>query len=97
MAKNATPEIEVPSSYNWRTSDQDEINRRRARAQSEAFRIANTDARHPIFSNFRVQSGSGLSYSVEVRDLGQRQFAYRFALSTGLWRALPAHPCLSSG
>src|SRR5437773_7337955 len=75
MARKASQQIEVPSPHNWRTTDQDEINRRRARAQTEDFRITNTDARHPIFSNFRVQSGSGLTYSVEVRDLGQRQFA----------------------
>src|SRR5205809_5694116 len=75
MARKASQEIEVPSPHNWRTTDQDEINRRRARAQTEEFRIANTDARHAIFSNFRVRSGSGLTYSVEVRDVRQRQFA----------------------
>src|SRR6058998_2781072 len=75
MAKSASPTIEVPSPHNWRTTDQDEINRRRARAQTEEFRISNTDARYPIFSNFRVQSGSGLTYSVEIRDVRQRQFA----------------------
>src|SRR5437867_12799881 len=75
MARKASQEIEVPSPHNWRTTDQDEINRRRVRAQTEEFRIANTDPRHPIFSNFRVQSGSGLTYSVEIREVGQRQFA----------------------
>src|SRR5881628_3767050 len=75
MAKRASPTIEAPSPHNWRTTDQDEINRRRARAQTEDFRISNSDARHPIFSNFRVQSGSGLTYSVEIRDVRQRQFA----------------------
>src|SRR5205085_12093813 len=75
MAKKASPGIEVPSIHNWRTTDQDEINRRRFRAQTEDFQISNTDPRHPIFSNFRVQSGSGLAYSVEIRDVRQRQFA----------------------
>src|ERR1043166_5019487 len=75
MAKKASAEIQAPSNHDWRTSDQDEIIRRRVRAQTEDFRISNTDARHPIFSNFRVQSGSGLSYSVEIRGLEQRQFA----------------------
>src|SRR5713226_6266076 len=75
MAKNAASEIEVPSAHNWRTTDEDEINRRRLRAQTEEFRIANADARHPIFSNFLIQSGSGLTYSVEVRDVRQRHFA----------------------
>jgi superfamily II DNA or RNA helicase len=75
MAKKASPEVAVPSPHNWRTTDEDEVNRRRARAQTEEFRILNTDARHPIFSNFRVQSGSGLTYAVEIRDVRQRQFA----------------------
>ena len=65
----------VPSSHNWRTTDQDEINRRRQRARTEEFRVSNMDARHPVFSNFRVRSGSGLTYSVEIRDVRQREFA----------------------
>jgi hypothetical protein len=75
MPKPASPEIAVPSPHNWRTTDEDEINRRRARARTEEFRISNTDAHHPIFSNYRVRSGSGLTYSVEIRDVGRRQFA----------------------
>src|SRR5947199_1212065 len=75
MVKRDSLSIEAPSIHNWRTTDQDEINRRRVRAQTEEFRIANMDARHPVFSNFRVSSGSGLNYSVEIRDVRQRQFA----------------------
>src|SRR3974390_998601 len=75
MPKPASQDIAVPSPHNWRTTDEDEINRRRARARTEEFRISNVDPRHPIFSNFRVQSGSGLTYAVEVRDVRQRQFA----------------------
>src|SRR5438105_10163780 len=75
MAKKASAEIEVPSPHDWRTTDQDEINRRRLRAQMEEFRIVNANSRYPIFSNFRVGSGSGLTYSVEIRNLQQRQFA----------------------
>src|ERR1043165_3016926 len=74
MAKKMKRALETPSAHNWRTTDEDEINRRRWRAQTESFSISNRDPRHPIFSNFRVKSGSGLTYSVEVRDLGQRQF-----------------------
>src|SRR5262245_9601831 len=66
---------EIPSVHDWRTSDDDEINRRRWRAQNESFTITNDDPRHPIFSNFRVKSARGLAYSVEIRDVGQRQFA----------------------
>src|SRR5260370_3959373 len=68
-------EIEVAPAHNWRTTDEDEIYRRRVRAQTEDFRVSNRDPRHPIFSNCRVQSGSGLTYSVEIRDVRQRQFA----------------------
>jgi SNF2 family DNA or RNA helicase len=74
-AKKARSEIKLPSAHDWRTSDIDEINKRRLRAREESFDIANTDARHPIFSNFRVKSRSGLTYAVEVRDLRQRQCA----------------------
>jgi superfamily II DNA or RNA helicase len=75
MRKKGLPEIEVPSAHNWRTTDEDELNRRRLRARTEEFRISNADPRYPIFSNFRVKSGSGLTYSVEIRDLRQRLFA----------------------
>ncbi|HXJ58384.1 MAG TPA: DEAD/DEAH box helicase [Verrucomicrobiae bacterium] len=61
--------------HDWRTTDEDEINRRRVRAGTESFRIINSDARHRIFSNFRVNSGSGLNYQVEIRDVAGREFA----------------------
>ena len=75
MQNKAKSAPAVPSHHNWRTTDEDEINRRRERAQNEEFKITNTTPAHPIFSNFQVKSGSGLTYSVEVRDLRQRQFA----------------------
>ena len=68
-------DIPLPSPHDWRTTDTDEINKRRQRAREESFAIANTDPRHPIFSNFRVKSGSGLTYAVEIRDVQGRQFA----------------------
>ena len=74
MPDQPNRKLEVPSAHNWRTTDEEEINRRRWRAQTGTFRIRNTNARHPIFSNFEVNSGSGLSYSVELRDLAGRQF-----------------------
>src|SRR6266851_4024925 len=72
--RKLSSEIEVPSPHDWRTTDADEINRRRLRAREESFRITNADPAHPIFSNFRVQSASGMTYSVEVRDLRLRLF-----------------------
>jgi superfamily II DNA or RNA helicase len=75
MQENLQAEAAAPAVHNWRTTDEDEINRRRLRARTESFLIQNSDPAHPIFSNFRVKSGSGLTYSVEVRDVRQRQFA----------------------
>jgi hypothetical protein len=70
--KTTARPLEAPSAHNWRTSDEDEINRRRWRAQNESFAITNLDARQPIFSNFHVNSASGMAYIVEVRDPAQR-------------------------
>ena len=75
MPTKAPAKAQVPSAFNWRTTDQDEMTRRRFRAESEAFRIRNTNPEHPIFSNFEVASGSGMTYGVEVRDITSRQFA----------------------
>lgn len=75
MAKFKSAEVKLPPPHDWRTTDTDEINKRRQRARDEAFTISNHDARHPIFSNFRVASRSGQTYSVEIRDVAGRQFA----------------------
>jgi hypothetical protein len=68
-------EIKLPPAHDWRTSDEDEINRRRLRARTEGLSVTNADARHPVFSNFRVRSPSGMTYSVEIRDVASRQFS----------------------
>ncbi len=65
----------LPPADDWRTSDQDEINRRRLRAQEESPRIVNCDERFPVFSNFEVHSPSGVTYAVEIEDLATRQFS----------------------
>ncbi len=58
----------------WRTTDQQEVERRRARAIEERPRVVNRDLRHPIFSNFDVHSRTGVVYQVEVRDLAWGNF-----------------------
>ncbi len=58
----------------WRTTDQQEVERRRARALEERPRVENRDPRHPIFSNFDVHSRTGVVYQVEVRDLAWGNF-----------------------
>src|SRR5437867_6855525 len=65
----------VPPSHDWRTSDADEIARRRLRAQTEPGRITNLDPSQRIFSNFRVTSTSGMNYTVEIRSLAERRFS----------------------
>ncbi len=70
----APDDIQLPHATDWRTTDQDEINRRILRAREEAPAIRNLDPRQPIFSNFEVKSRSGITYEVEVRDLATRQF-----------------------
>ncbi len=65
----------VPSPHDWRTSDDDEIARRRQRAQTEQLRVANLDPQYPVFSNFKVRSGSGLDYQVEIRSISRRRFS----------------------
>lgn len=74
-ATEAGPEISLPPAHDWRTTDEDETNRRRLRAREGSFVIRNLDARFPVFSNFSVGSGSGLTYAVEIRDVAGRQFA----------------------
>jgi hypothetical protein len=48
---------------------------RRFRAKAESLRVKNQDLRFPIFSNFTVKSGSGLTYSVEIRSVARRRFS----------------------
>ena len=69
------PDIVLPPAHDWRTTDEDEVNRRRKRAREQSFVIRNADARFPVFSNFSVGSGSGMTYRVEIRNVAGRQFA----------------------
>lgn len=67
---------ERPSSAaDWRTTDADELSKRRQRAREERPRIVTFDGTHPVFGNFEVHSPSGQRYRVEIRDLAGRQFA----------------------
>ncbi len=72
--KKTSKEITLPPAHDWRTSDQDEINRRILRAREEKPHIRNLTPKHPVFSNFDVHSPSGMHYEVEIRDLTQRRF-----------------------
>ena len=67
VSKTVRPEL--PPVSNWRTTDLEEINRRRLRATKEAMRFRNLEPEHPVFSNFCVESASGQTYQVELRSL----------------------------
>ncbi|PYQ60661.1 MAG: hypothetical protein DMF53_16645, partial [Acidobacteria bacterium] len=53
----------------WRTTDKDEIQRRRQRAASEALTVEALEPDHPVFGTFRVSSETGSAYEVEIRSL----------------------------
>ncbi|MCB1676513.1 MAG: DEAD/DEAH box helicase [Halioglobus sp.] len=67
------PAPRLPPATDWRTSDADELAKRRLRAREERHRITNFEPEHPIFSNFEVLSPSGMTYRAEIRDLASRQ------------------------
>lgn len=66
--------LPVPPAHDWRTTDADEINRRRQRALAERFIVRNADPGEPVFSRFHVESGEGRGYGVEIRDVAGKQF-----------------------
>src|SRR6266508_1020974 len=58
-----------PPLQGWRTTDEDEIARRRWRGSTEIVAIEALESEHPFFGTFRAQSGSGGFYEVEIRSL----------------------------
>ena len=58
-----------PPLQGWRTTDDDEIALRRWRGRTEIIAIEALEPKQPYFGTFRVQSGSGGFYEVEIRDL----------------------------
>jgi hypothetical protein len=77
-AGSKDPEGEIAKltrTYDWRTTDQDEIRLRQERAREEQPQIRNLDPAQRIFSQFEVVSRSGMTYSVELRSLAGRIFS----------------------
>lgn len=54
---------------NWNTTDADEIERRKFRAESEKFAIQNLTPSRLYYSDFIVSSKTGKKYNVEIRSL----------------------------
>jgi len=72
-ASKSNQKLKLPPAHDWRTTDTDEVNKRRQRAREEVFAITNIDPWQPVFSDFRVKSASGQTYSVEIRGLNAHQ------------------------
>src|SRR4051812_41634087 len=63
------PQKPVLRLQGWRTTDDEEIERRRQRATTEPLAIEAIEPGHPVFGTFRVGSEGGSSYEVEIRSL----------------------------
>ena len=61
-----------PRPQGWRTTDEEEIERRRARAASEPIEIEAVEPDEPAFGTYRVGSEGGGLYLVEIRTLSER-------------------------
>lgn len=61
--------LDRPQSAGWRTSDEEEIALRRWRGQTEILAVEVLEPAWPLYGTFRVRSGSGGTYEVEIRDL----------------------------
>jgi len=73
--KRKSPFDRLPPEHDWRTSDEDELLKRKKRASQERMRFQALDECHPVFTNFSVRSDSGRVYTVEVRSYHPESFA----------------------
>ena len=66
--------LSVRAPKGWATTDEEEIEKRVARARTEPMKVRNLDPAEEFFSTFAVVSGtSGAPYSVEIRSLVSRE------------------------
>ena len=77
MAKNRrtrrTSSEREPKFLGWKTTDTDEIERRKWRGQTEVFDIENTEPAHGRYGTFKVRSSSASVYAVEIRSLSEAE------------------------
>ena len=69
MRSKASAVLARPPLLGWRTTDEDEIALRRWRARTEILAVEPIEPAQPAFRTFRVRSGSGAAYEVEIRSL----------------------------
>ncbi len=70
---NAEPSL--PPVHDWRTTDEDERLRRKLRAQESPMRVWQAEDCGHLFCRYEVGSGSGRTYAVELRELGEQPVA----------------------
>ena len=77
MAKNRrtrrTSSEREPKFLGWKTTDTDEIERRKWRGQTEVLDIENTEPAHGRYGTFKVRSSSASVYAVEIRSLSEAE------------------------
>ena len=59
----------APTYPGWRTTDEQEVERRRWRGRTQVFGYECLEPDFGHFANFKVDSSSGGNYTVEIRDL----------------------------
>jgi superfamily II DNA or RNA helicase len=64
--------LQKPLVLGWNTSDTDEIQIRQWRGRTETAKIEALEPQFGPYGTFRVRSGTGGLYDVEIRDLGGR-------------------------
>jgi hypothetical protein len=69
MRGKARAVLDRPPLRGWRTTDEDEIALRRWRGRTEILAIEQIESAQSVFGTFRVRSGSGGIYEVEIRSL----------------------------
>lgn len=66
-ASKVTDSVTIPSG--WNTTDEEEIQRRIQRAETEPMKVTSLEPEIPYFANYRVESKTASSYDVEIRSL----------------------------
>ena len=68
-------EPSLPPAHDWRTTDADERLRRQLRAREERMEVRQAEDCGHVFCRYSVGSRSGRTYTVELRELGERPIA----------------------
>ena len=66
-SKGTDDSVKIP--VGWNTTDEEEVQRRIQRAETEPMKVTSLEPEVPYFSNYRVESKTANSYDVEIRSL----------------------------